>query len=249
VFKKPLVDALLKNSMPDAKVLPTRNLYSLNGQSGWNVNLNSGAMANLATTPSGLQVAMSKVTGTAWHIQLTRSGFPISYKKRYLVKIKAQANKSISITSYLGRSSSPYNAYSSYINVSLEPSEKEFVYVFTMGEPYDANARLVFDMGNDIAMVQINSIQVDEVIEDVPLGTDEPKYENSVYPNPFRNVLQIKGSGERQLRLIDLRGRIHHQQSIAGDASIDFSSIPSGAYLLQLHGINQSSESHHVVKE
>jgi hypothetical protein len=165
------------------------------------------------------------------------------------VKIKAQADKSISITSYLGRSSSPYNAYSSYTNMSLEPSEKEFVYVFTMGEPYDANARMVFDMGTALATVQINSIQVDEVIEDVPLGTDEPKYENTVYPNPFRNILQIKGSGERQLRLIDLRGRVHHQQSIAGDASIDFSSIPTGAYLLQLQGLNQSSESHLVVKE
>jgi hypothetical protein len=248
-YKTPLVDALLKSPLPAAKVLPTKNLYSLNGQSGWNVNLNSGALANLATTPAGLQVAMSKVTGTGWHIQLNRSGFPLSYKKRYLVKIKAQADKSISITSYMGRSSSPYNAYSSYTNMSLEPNEKEFVFVFTMGEPYDANARLVFDMGNDIATVQINAIQVDEVVEEVPLGTDEPKYENTVYPNPFWNVLQIKGSGERQLRLIDLRGRVHHQQSISGDASIDFSSIPTGAYLLQLQGVNQPSESHLVVKE
>jgi hypothetical protein len=70
-----------------------------------------------------------------------------------------------------------------------------------------------------------------------------------MYPNPFQNVLHIKGSGERQLRLIDLRGRVHHQQSITGDASIDFSSIPTGAYLLQLQGLNQSSESHLVVKE
>ncbi len=248
-YKTPLVDALLKNPMPAAKVLPTKNLFSLNGQAGWNVNVNSGASASLATATLGLQVNMSKVTGTAWHIQLTRSGFPLSYKKRYLVKIKAQADKSISITTYMGRSSSPYNAYSSYTNMSLEPSEKEFVYVFTMGEPYDANARLVFDMGNALGTVQINSIQVDEVIEEVPLGMEEPKYINTVFPNPFRDILQIKGSGERLLRLIDLRGRIHHQQSISGDASIDLSSMPTGTYLLQLQGVNQSSDSHLVVKE
>jgi aryl-phospho-beta-D-glucosidase BglC (GH1 family) len=177
-YKTPLIDALLKNPMPAAKVLPTKNLFSLNGQAGWNVNLNSGASANLASVPPGLQVNMSQVTGTAWHIQLTRSGFPLSYKKRYLVKIKAQADKSISITSYMGRSSSPYNAYSSYTNMSLEPSEKEFVFVFSMSEPYDANARLVFDMGNALGTVQINSIQVDEVIEEVPLGMEEPKYIN-----------------------------------------------------------------------
>ncbi|MEY2894442.1 MAG: hypothetical protein RIS42_161 [Bacteroidota bacterium] len=248
-YKTPLVDALLKNPMPTAKVLPTKNLYSLNGQAGWSLNLNSGAVGHLSSAPAGLQVMMMNVTGTGWHIQLTRSGFPLSYKKRYLVKIKAQADKSISITSYLGRSSSPYNAYSSYTNMSLEPSEKEFVYVFTMGEPYDANARMVFDMGTALATVQINSIQVDEVIEDVPLGTDEPKYENTVYPNPFRNILQIQGSGERQLRLIDLRGEIIFQQAIQGNQTLDLSQFPAGSYLLQLKPTFSSAETHLIIKE
>jgi endoglucanase len=247
-YKTPLVDALVKTPMPVANVLPTKNLYALNGQAGWNLNLNSGAVGHLSSFSAGLQVMMMNVTGTAWHIQLTRSGFPLSYKKRYVVKIKAQADKSISITSYMGRSSAPYNAYSSYTNLSIEPVEKEFVFVFTMGEPYDANARLVFDMGSALATVQINSIQVDEVVEDVPLGTKEPMYSNTIFPNPFRNVLQIKGSGERLVRLIDLRGRVHDQQAIKDDASIDFSSIPTGAYILQVQDV-KSSESHLVVKD
>lgn len=247
-YKTPLVDALVKTPMPAAKVLPTKNLYALNGQAGWSLNLNSGALGQLNSGNAGLQVSLKQVTGTAWHIQLTRSGFPLSYKKRYVVKIKAQADKSISITSYMGRSSSPYNAYSSYTNLSIEPVEKEFVFVFTMGEPYDANARLVFDMGSALATVQINSIQVDEVVEDVPLGTKEPTYSNTIFPNPFRNVLQIKGSGERFVRLIDLRGRVHDQQAIKDDASIDFSSIPTGAYILQVQDV-KSSESHLVVKD
>ena len=128
-FKTPLVDALLKNPLPAAKVLPTKNIYALNGQAGWNLILNSGAGANLSTVNTGLQVNMNKVTGTNWHIQLSRSGFPLFYKKRYVVKIKAQADKPITITSYMGRSANPYNAYSSYNNLSLDAAEKEFAFV------------------------------------------------------------------------------------------------------------------------
>ncbi|MHA8091180.1 cellulase family glycosylhydrolase [Aquirufa regiilacus] len=248
-YKTPLVDALLKNPMPAAKVLPTNNLFSLNGQAGWNVNLNSGANANLATVPQGLQVVLSKVTGTGWHIQLTRSGFLLSYKKRYVVKIKAQADKPISITSYLGRSSSPYNAYSSYNNLSIEPNEKAFVFVFTMGEPYDANARMVFDMGTALATVQINAIQVDEVIEEVPLGVEEPKFVNAVFPNPFNDVLQVQGTGERFLRLIDVRGKIILQQAIQGNQTLDLSQLPAGIYGLQLKAENETFESFKLLKE
>jgi aryl-phospho-beta-D-glucosidase BglC (GH1 family) len=247
-YKTPLVDALLKNPLPAAKVLPTKNVYALNGQAGWSINVNSGALATLATASTGLQVSMNKVTGTAWHIQLNRSGFPLLYKKRYVVKIKAQADKPINISSYLGRSISPYNVYSSYNNLSLEPAEKEFVFVFTMGDPSDANARLVFDMGTDLATVQINSIQIDEVVEEIALGIEIPK-QNTLFPNPFRDVLHIKGTGERQLRLIDLKGRMYLQQQILGDASLDLSFLSSGAYWVQLRGENNQVESHLVVKE
>lgn len=248
-YKTPLVDALLKNPMPAAKVPPTKNLYSLNGSSGWNLNLNSGALGQLNSGAAGLQVGLKQVTGTAWHIQLTRSGFPLTYKKRYVVKIKAQADKSISITSYLGRSSSPYNAYSSYNNLSIEPNEKEFVFVFTMGEPYDANARMVFDMGTALATVQINSIQVDEVIEEVPLGVEEPKFVNAVFPNPFHDALQVNGTGERFLRLIDVRGKIIFQQAIQRNQTLDVSHIPAGSYLLQIKPTFSSSETHLLIKE
>jgi aryl-phospho-beta-D-glucosidase BglC (GH1 family) len=247
-YKTPLVDALLKNPLPAAKVLPTKNVYALNGQAGWSINLNSGALATLATVSTGLQVSLNKVTGTAWHIQLNRSGFPLLYKKRYVVKIKAKADKALNITSYLGRSASPYNVYSSYTNLSLESTEKEFVFVFTMGEPSDANARLVFDMGTDLATVQINSIQIDEVVEEIALGIEAPK-QNILYPNPFRDVLHIKGTGERQLRLIDLKGRIYLQQQILGDDSLDLSFLSTGAYWVQLRGENNQVEAHLVVKE
>ena len=165
------------------------------------------------------------------------------------MNVVQRARESISITSYVGRSSSPYTTYSAYNNLALEAQEKEFVFVFTMGEALDPNARLVFDMGTALATVQINSIQVDEIIEEVPLGTIEPKVENVIYPNPFQHVLHIQGSGERLVRIFDFGGRVHDQQQIEGDSMIDFSFLAPGAYVLQVQGKNSICESHLVVKE
>ena len=248
-FKAPLVDALLKTPLSSPKVLPTKNLYALNGQSGWSLNLNSGANAVLSSSASGLQVAMTNVTGTNWHIQLNRGGFPLSYKRRYVVTIKALADKTLPITVYVGRSSSPYSAYSSYNELSLEAQEKEFTFVFTMNEPFDSNARLVFDMGGKVGNVQINSIRVDEVIEEVPLGTQEQMYKSRVYPNPFNQLIHIESAGMQNARLMDLQGRIHQSIPFQDKASLETNTLIPGTYLLQISSpLNGDSETHLLQK-
>jgi hypothetical protein len=171
--------------MPPAKLLPTKSLYDLSGITGWNLNLNSGATAAMTAEGAGIKVNRSSVTGTGWHIQLARSGFPLTYRKRYLVTMKISADKPNNITTYMGRASAPYNAYSSYNSLTLESVEKEFTFLFTMNEPFDSNARLTFDLGLNTGSIQINSIKVAEVIEDIPLGVEE-RSDLSVYPNPFR---------------------------------------------------------------
>ena len=249
IFKAPLVDALLKTPLSSPKILPTKNLYALNGQSGWSLNLNSGAGAILSSSASGLQVSMTNVTGTNWHIQLNRGGFPLSYKRRYVVTIKALADKTLPITAYVGRSSSPYSAYSAYNELSLESQEKEFTFVFTMNEPFDSNARLVFDMGSKVGNVQINSIRFDEVIEEVPLGTQEQVYKSRVYPNPFNQLIHIESAGTQNARLMDLQGRIHQSIHFQDKASLETNTLIPGTYLLQISSpLNGDSETHLLQK-
>jgi len=231
-YKTPLVDALLKNPMSPARVLPTKQLFDLNGIAGWNLNLNSGASAAMSAEGTGLKVNRNSVTGTGWHIQLARSGFPLTYRKRYLVTMKIVADKPNNITAYMGRSSAPYNAYSSYQSLTLESVEKEFTFLFTMNEPFDANARLTFDLGLNTGSIQINSIKVAEVIEDIPLGIEE-RSALSVYPNPFREKLRIEVPGTHVIQIIDMLGRIIQVTKMENEIDLETQTLKSGLYMLQ----------------
>ena len=249
-YKQPLVDALLKNPMPDVRTLPTKNLYDMQGTGGWSLNLNSGALGNLVGAGNGFKVNMTSVTGTTWHIQLSRSGFPLTYKKRYAVKIKAQADKSLAITAYMGRSSNPYNAYSAYNGMVIEAAEKEFSFLFTMNEPYDSNARLSLDIGSAIGILQINSIQVDEIIEEVPLSTQEAPKTSQVFPNPFHEQLNFRSPNAQHVRLIDFHGKIRKISLNTKEGIWDTSILAEGPYWVQfISEKTGQSESHLVQKQ
>ena len=249
-YKQPLVDALLKNPMPAVRTLPTKNLYDMQGTGGWSLNLNSGALGNLVGAGNGFKVNMTSVTGTTWHIQLSRSGFPLTYKKRYAVKIKAQADKSVAITAYMGRSSNPYNAYSAYNGMVIETTEKEFSFLFTMNEPYDSNARLSLDIGSAIGILQINSIQVDEIIEEVPLSTQEAPKTSQVFPNPFHEQLNFRSPYAQHVRLIDFQGKIRQISLHSKEGIWDTSILAEGPYWVQfISEKTGQSESHLVQKQ
>jgi aryl-phospho-beta-D-glucosidase BglC (GH1 family) len=249
-YKQPLVDALLKNPMPAVRTLPTKNLYDMQGTGGWSLNLNSGALGNLVGAGNGFKVNMTSVTGTTWHIQLSRSGFPLTYKKRYAVKIKAQADKSLAITAYMGRSSNPYNAYSAYNGMVIETTEKEFSFLFTMNEPYDSNARLSLDIGSAIGILQINSIQVDEIIEEVPLSTQEAPKTSQVFPNPFNKQLNFRSPNAQHVRLIDFHGKIRQISLHSMEGIWDTSILAEGPYWVQfISEKTGQSESHLVQKQ
>jgi aryl-phospho-beta-D-glucosidase BglC (GH1 family) len=249
-YRAELVNALLKNTLPAAKVLPTKRLFDLNGTTGWNLNLNSGATATMNADGSGLKVAISSVTGTDWHVQLARSGFPLSYKRRYLVKFKAKADKAITFTGYMGRASNPYNAYSSYNSFTVGTAESEYTFLFTMNEPYDANARISFDMGNSTGIIQITALRVDEVVDEIPLEARFEQNKIQVYPNPFDQLVHIQGEGLQEVRFVDLNGRIHQRILLENGGNIETKALTPGPYILQvISGKSQDIESRRVYKQ
>ena len=222
----------------------------MNGTTGWNLNLNSGATATMNADGSGLKVAISSVTGTGWHVQLARSGFPLSYKRRYLVKFKAKADKAITFTGYMGRASNPYNAYSSYNSFTVGTTESEYTFLFTMNEPYDANARISFDMGNSTGTIQITALRVDEVVDEIPLEARFEQNKILVYPNPFGQFVHIEGEGPQEVRFVDLTGRIHQRILLENGGNIETKALTPGPYILQvISGKSQDIESRRVYKQ
>lgn len=250
-YKTPLVNALLKNPLLSPKILPTKNIYELKSSVGWNLNLNSGANGNLSPLSSGLKINLLKTTGTAWHIQLTKSGFPLAYQKRYIVRLKGSADKDISITAYMGKSSNPYNAYSSYNNLTFEPTEKEYTFIFTMNELFDPNARISFDLGTQIGSIAITSLTVDEVVEDLILENSLEPQKSLVYPNPFNERLKINSLGPNMVRLMDFQGKTllyAKQENVNED--LNTSHWKAGIYFLQIINMETGlTETHKLIKE
>ena len=248
-FKTPLVDALLKNPLLGPNVLPTKNLYTFSSQAGWSLNLNAGASGSLVASAAQLKVLMMNITGTAWHIQLTRGGLPLAYKHRYVVRVKAQSDNLIPVNVYVGRSTNPYNAYSGNNSFVFGPQEKEFSFVFTMTDPNDANARLVFDMGTKLGNVQINAIQVDEIVEEIPLGTLEVGSAYQIFPNPFLDVIHVERLGSHHVRIFDLQGRIVHDADLRDAGSIPTQSLTPGTYLLQATASQTGETESHILQK
>ena len=93
-------------------------------------------------------------------------------------------------------------------------------------------SELVFDLGLNTGMVQINSIKVAEVVEDIPLGVQESGVWK-VYPNPFREKLKIEALGSHEIRISDLLGRINQVTKMENEIELETQSLKSGLYLLQ----------------
>lgn len=241
-YNTKLVDALIKNTMSSAKVLPSKILYQsdFSTNDGWNLGVQTNSSATLSRNNS-LNIDVKTSSKDGWHVQLTKANIPILSKKRYLVSIKAKADKDVSVTNYIGKNASPYNSYSGYSNLTFSTKEKEFAYTFVMNDPSDLAARMSFDMGTTVANISISSIKIEEIIDNfIPLAT-EKESNIHIYPNPIEDILTISALKTIQrLELIDQKGNIILRKNIVNESSLNVSlqTIPSGSYILVLYEKN-----------
>jgi len=241
-YNTKLVDALIKNTMSSAKVLPTKMLYQsdFSSNDGWNLGVQTNSSATLSRN-NGLNIDVKTASKDGWHVQLTKGNIPILNKKRYLVSIKAKADKDVSVINYIGKNAPPYNSYSGYSNLTFGIKEKEFSYTFVMNDPSDLAARMSFDLGTTIANINISSIKVEEIIDDsTPLATEK---ESSVhiFPNPIEDILTISAlKAIQSLELIDQKGNKILKKTIINEGllSVSLQTIPSGSYILVLYEKN-----------
>ena len=244
-YKQSLVDALIKNPMPEAKKLPTKELYKsnfINNTEGWGVSVQSGSQANL-TKNSNLIVDVKTSVLNGWHVQLTKTDIMLENKKRYLVTIRGFADKNVGVTNYIGRSSGDYASYSGYSSLNFGTDEKDMTYIFTMTQPTDNKARMSFDMGTTIAKFTITSVKIDEILETIAvvvLGNEEEDNDTTIIaPNPTGGILRIENLDQiSTLEMSDVAGRIFLEKNVKGQKSveIDLCNKSEGMYFLKLKG-------------
>jgi endoglucanase len=243
-YKQSLVDALIKNPLPVAQKLPTKELYKSNfnnGTDGFNIAVQPGSQASL-TNNSNLVVDVKTAVSNSWHVQLTKTDIKLENSKRYLVTIRGFADKNVGISNYIGRASGDYASYSGYPQLTFGTVEKDMTYIFTMTQPTDNKARMSFDMGSTIAKFTITNIKIEEILDAVvviPLGNEEENDTTIIGPNPTGGILRIENLAQINiLEMTDPMGRIFLERSVKGQKSveIDLSHKPEGLYLLKLKG-------------
>jgi endoglucanase len=244
-YKQSLVDALIKNSLPEAQKLATKELYKSNfnnGTDGWGVSVQAGSIANL-TNPSNLVIDVKTAVSNGWHVQLTKSNFTLENKKRYLVTIRGFADKNAGISTYIGRASGDYASYSGYPQLTFGTVERDMTYTFAMTQPTDNKARMSFDMGSTIAKFTITSVKLEEILETtaiVVLGNEEGENDTTIVsPNPTGGILRIENLEQiNSLEMLDISGRIFLEKNVKGqkNVEIDLSNKSEGMYLLKLKG-------------
>lgn len=244
-YNQPLVDALIKNPLPEAKKLPTKELYKsnfTNGTDGWSLTVQPGSSANL-TNASNLVIDVKSAVSNSWHVQLTKSDITLENKKRYLVTIRGLADKNIGLTNYIGRSSGDYASYSGYSQLAFSTEERDVNYIFTMNQPTDNKARMSFDMGTAIVKFTLKSVKIEEILETnvVVLGNEEEVNNDTIIiaPNPTDGILIVENLEQiNSLEMIDATGKIFLERNVKGQKSIevDLSNKPEGMYFLKLRG-------------
>ena len=250
----PLVDALLHNEMPEptpVQVIPVYASDFSSGTDGWVIQNGGGASSSLSASDGKLNVSIDNAGTQGWHVQLIKRNIPLEKDKTYRITFKAIASDSRSASFYAGRDADPWDAYSGYNGISIPTNETAYSFTFTMANPTDMNARLVFDFGTDTTGVSITEINVDELIlMTTSLDDLEQKPHVNIYPNPFDKFLYYRDLGKFDfLEVYDLQGRLWKRSFIeAHDQVINLDEIPKGMYLLRLEG-KGNRESFKIVKK
>jgi len=172
-------------------------------------------------------------------VQLVKNGIAFEKDKMYRISFKAQAAADRGATFYAGKASSPWNAYSGYNGISIGTSESNYVFSFTMSNPTDPSARLVFDFGTNATNVTISDIKVEELsLAVTALPEDEIIQLPLIYPNPTSSVLFVEGLNRYQLvTCYDLNGRIVMEDAVEPHTSaVNLKDLPAGLYIVRLTG-------------
>lgn len=241
-YNEALVNALLHDPLPEPLKTVTKTVYQSDFSTdnhGWSLQVSAPAQAGLKRTENGLEVAVTKNSAEAWHVQLNRPAIPLKKGKQYLVTFDARSTSPMTLSAYTGMTRSPWSSYSGFSSFTLQTEKQSFEYLFLMNEEDDPAARMVFDLGSIAASVTFHSIRIAEIVTDKEVILSLPKPEKvSLFPNPGHHLVRFSGiSEDARTELINLKGEtvktLTTEELRKGNFSIK--GIPAGHYFLRFN--------------
>ncbi|MFT4735085.1 MAG: endoglucanase [Algoriphagus sp.] len=240
-YNQRLIDALLKDALPEAVVTETNTVYEsdfTSGNSGWNLSAQGGAMATFEREGNKAKIDVTAIGSDAWQVQFVLNNIALKEGKQYLVSFKAVSGNEVSSTSYVGQSEAPWGAYSGYTGVSIGTTEEEYQYGFEMKSENDDKARFVFDFGNAVGTTFLSDLKVEEVVgeEEIVLARELGDASIRVYPNPTSSYIVVEMTKKiDSYKLYTLKGALVQSENKLESNIITLrNGLASGAYFLRL---------------
>ncbi|MBO3841735.1 MAG: carbohydrate binding domain-containing protein [Candidatus Brockarchaeota archaeon] len=140
---------------PWAQAEVLRNGCFEQGLEGWVVEVHNGAQASARVVEEGvgrnLEIRVTRLGSESWHVQFNQPGLRIREGENYLVRFKARADKTVSVSIGLVQAHEPWRLVSQRVEVPLTTEWREYEVALVASESED-NARLdVSGLGRNIA--------------------------------------------------------------------------------------------------
>ncbi len=143
---------------PGQNMVANANFSS--GTNSWTLLLANNGSASWAVANQAANVTIANGGTYATDIQLQQVGFRMIQGFQYILSFDAWASRPRYIQAEVGQAASPYLNYSSLAATSLTPVHTHYQYVFTMTQPSDFNANLMFNLGTSTAGVMLSNISL-----------------------------------------------------------------------------------------
>jgi hypothetical protein len=239
LLNQELVDALTHNEMPEPARYVGTTVYQSNfntSNDGWNLQKQGTAVCQLSRADNSLKVSVSNGGTESWHVQLVKNSIQLKAGKKYRYSFKAKTETVRSFTSYIGKSVSPWSAYSGYNGGTASDTFTVFTYVFDQNED-DNTARIAFDLGKSDVDFTISDFLLEEIVLVPPTGLKElNQFNSTVYPNPAAKKVYINNVDNfTQYSILNLNGEIIIKQKLnpfVNEAKIDY--LIPGMYFIVL---------------
>jgi hypothetical protein len=140
-------------------VQPGQNMVSNGnfsaGTNGWILSLANSGSAVWAVTNGVGYFTIANGGTYATDIQLQQTGFRLIQGFQYILAFDAWATRPRYIQAEVGEAASPYLNYSGLAATALTPIRTHFQYAFTMAQPSDFSANVMFNLGTSTAGVSL----------------------------------------------------------------------------------------------
>lgn len=237
-FRHELVDALLKNELPEPTPVNRKELFKTEFNQdgdleGWKLYNNSGASSTGLVSQGELLLEISNAGTENWHIQLVLNDLVLEKGKTYEVQFKAKASDGRPVSIYTGMNQDPWTSYSGNSTFNMTTEFQTYSFSFQMQNDTDSKARLVLDLGDSSTNFILDEIGLYEI----SLGTDSSALKEKksyFYPNPTNGILNFtKADSAGRTSIYNFSGQLMMQKVISTDLQIDLNELSHGRYLIR----------------